>query len=355
MSAKEKVQEHLNIIRVLEAPTGLFLAAAQGVSTGYDKAWLRDNFYTSLGFEAAADEDSMETVKKVWRAILDLFLKHEEKISFAAKYKPLATYQYIHARYDPVTFEEYWEEWGNKQNDAVGAILWKLADLETKGVRVIETDEDKRIVQKLVDYLHTIEYWNDSDNGVWEEYEEVHASSVGACVAGLKQLSQLAFIRVPEGMIEKGEATLARLLPRESGTKFADLALLSLLYPYNVIDYDMGTRILENIEYHLVKDRGVIRYKTDKYYNGNKIDGWSEEAEWTMGFPWLSIVYKQRGDLEKAREYLRKTEEVLTKDGKLPELYYSNSEKPNENIPLAWAESLYVTALLEMERYENRK
>lgn len=345
MTTEEKVQEHLNIMRSLQAPTGLFLAAAQGVSTGYDKAWLRDNFYTSLGFEAAGD---VETVRKVWRAILDLFLKHEEKISWAANYKPHATWQYIHARYHPETFEEYWEEWGNKQNDAVGAILWKLGDLERKGVQVIQTDNDKRIVQRLVDYLNTVEYWNDPDNGVWEEYEEVHVSSVGACVAGLKKIAQLPFVVLPEGIIQKGEETLRRLLPRESETKFADLALLSLMYPYDIIDHEISDAILVNIEYHLVKDRGVIRYKTDKYYNRNEKDGWSEEAEWTMGFPWLSIIYARRGDSEKARHYLKKTESVLTKDGRLPELYYSNSEKPNENIPLSWAESLYVVALHEL-------
>jgi phosphorylase kinase alpha/beta subunit len=347
MTIPEKAQEHLNNIRNLQAPTGLFLAAARDVSTGYDKAWLRDNFYMSLGFEAARE---METVKKIWRAILDIFLKHQDKISWAANYKPHATWQYIHARYNPETFEEYWEEWGNKQNDAIGAILWKLADLETMGVNVIETDEDKKIVQRLVDYLNAVEYWNDSDNGIWEEYEEVHASSVAACVAGLRKLSALPFITIHEDMIEKGEETLFLLLPRESDMKFADMALLSLMYPYDILGREMSDIILENIEYHLVKSRGVFRYKTDKYYNKNKKDGWSEEAEWTMGFPWLAIIYARRGDIGNARRYLELAEAAMTRDGKLPELYYSNSGKPNENTPLGWAESLYVVALLEMEK-----
>ncbi|MCX6736342.1 MAG: glycoside hydrolase family 15 protein [Candidatus Parcubacteria bacterium] len=347
MTTEEKIQEHLNILRPLQSTSGLFSAASPGVSTGYDKAWLRDNFYTSLGFEAAGD---LETVKKVWRAILDLFLKHEEKIHWAIGHKPHETWQYIHARYHPETFEEYWEEWGNKQNDAVGAILFKLADLEIQGVHVLETENDKRIVGKLIEYLNAIEYWNDADNGVWEEYEEVHASSVGAVVAGLKKLSELSFIKIPEGMIEKGEETLKKLLPRESSTKFADLALFSLSYPYGILNREMEDKILENIEYHLVKDRGVIRYKTDRYYNKNTIDQWSEEAEWTMGFPWLSIIYARRGEKEKARFYLEQTEKVLTEEHKLPELYFSNSDKPNENIPLAWAESLYIVALKEGQK-----
>jgi phosphorylase kinase alpha/beta subunit len=350
MTTEEKIQEHLNILRALQSGSGLFYAAAPGVTTGYDKAWLRDNFYTSLCFEESGD---IETIKKMWRAILDLFLKHEEKINWAIEHKPHATWQYIHARYNPETFEEYWEEWGNKQNDAVGAILFKLADLELRGIPVLEKEEDKRIVQRLIDYLNAIEYWNDPDNGVWEEYEEVHMSSVGAVVGALKKLSSLPYLKIPEGMLEHGENTLKQQLPRESVSKFSDLALLSLSYPYRVIDRETEDIIIENIKYHLIKERGVMRYKTDRYYNKNTVDGWSEEAEWTMGYPWLSIIYAERGDLEKAKKYLELTEKVITPDHKLPELYYSNSDTWNENVPLAWSESLYIVALLRVQKLEK--
>ncbi|PCI20694.1 glycoside hydrolase family 15 [Candidatus Wolfebacteria bacterium] len=346
MSPQEDlVQNSINNIKALQSPSGLFLASAQDVSTGYNKAWLRDNFYTVMAFEATEDWD---TVKTVWKAILTIFSKHEDKINWAIENKPHESWQYIHARYNPETFEEYWEEWGNKQNDAIGAILFKLAELEEKGQSVIETEDEKRITQKLIEYLNSIEYWNDPDNGIWEEYEEVHLSSVGAVVAALKKLKPLEYISIPEGMIEKGEEALKSLLPRESVSKFTDLALLSLLYPYNVVDKEVGDQILENIEYHLEKKRGVVRYKNDEYYNKNE-DNHSEEAEWTMGFPWLSIIYSERGNKEKAQEYLEKTKSVLTGDRKLPELYYSNSDRPNENIPLGWAESLFVVALTKLQ------
>jgi hypothetical protein len=65
-------------------------------------------------------------------------------------------------------------------------------------------------------------------------------------------------------------------------TKFCDLALLSLIYPFAVTSEDETVEILNNVEYHLVKDKGVIRYKLDRYYNNN-IDGYSEEAEWCFG------------------------------------------------------------------------
>jgi GH15 family glucan-1,4-alpha-glucosidase len=276
---EQVIKTHIHNINALQAPSGLFLASARDVSTGYNKAWLRDNFYTGLAFEYVED---WETVRSVWKSILGIFLKHENKISWAAQHRPLESWQYIHARYDPETFEEYWEEWGNKQNDAVGAILFKLGELEERGKGVIETDDEKRVVQRLIDYLASIEYWNDPDNGMWEEYEEVHASSIGACVAGLKKMAQIPYLTVHEALIKNGEKALEELLPRESETKFTDLALLSLIYPYNVVSRDMAQEILTNLEYHLERRRGVIRYKNDKYYNRNE-DGFSEEAEWTMG------------------------------------------------------------------------
>lgn len=340
------VTERLDVIRALQSSSGLFLAAAKDVTTGYDKAWLRDNFYTSLAFEWAGDH---ETVTRVYHAILDIFLKHEEKIDLASKQRPHQTWQYIHARYNPETFEEYWEEWGNKQNDAVGAILFTIGKLEAGGHSILRGDDDKRIVQRLVDYLASIEYWQDEDNGIWEEYEEIHTSSIGACIAGLKSVGALPFINIPDGLILRGEEALHALLPRESVTKFCDLALLSLVFPYNLLDSETVNTILHNLEYHLGKERGVIRYKTDRYYNQNKIDKWSEEAEWTMGFPWLAIIYAKQGNKEKAEYYLKKTESVLW-NGKLPELYYSGIAQPNDNIPLAWAESLYIVAMIEVAK-----
>ncbi len=349
---EDLIARHIGILRTLQSEKGLFLASAQGVSTGYDKAWLRDNFYTALAFEYAGD---WETVHRTYRAILGILLQHEEKIVYAATVeRPTQTYQYIHARYNPETFDEYWEEWGNKQTDAVGAILWKIADLEEKGKSVFESEEEKRIVQRLVDYLAAIEYWHDTDSGMWEEWEELHASSIAAALAGLKKVRDLSnkgitLATVPEHLIENGENALRLLLPRESKDKFVDLSLLSLLYPYEVVSPEDADIILKNVEYHLVKRRGLIRYKGDKYYNKNE-DRWSEEAEWVFGFSWLSIIYSRRGEKEKAEHYLEKTKECLTPEGMLPELYYSNTDTPNENIPLGWTESLFVVAMKEFER-----
>jgi GH15 family glucan-1,4-alpha-glucosidase len=341
-----EIQQHLDIIRRLQKPSGVFTASSFDVDTGYDKAWLRDNYFIVLSFLEVGE---MEPVRRAAKALLTVFVKHKDKINWAIEHKPHYAWQYIHARFHPETFEEYWEEWGNSQNDAVGEILNLLVTLELMGHSVIETDDERQMLQSIIDYLVALEYWQDADNGIWEENMEVHASSIGAVVAALKKAAQLPWLTVPEFAIPNGEAALRALLPRESISKFADLALLSLIYPFAVTTEEETATILRNVEYHLTRERGVIRYKLDRYYNSN-LDGYSEEAEWCFGLAWLAIIYAERGEKEKAYYYLRKAKKTVTPDGKVPELYYSNSDKPNENTPLGWAESMYVIALHKVSK-----
>ncbi len=350
LSYDQLIEKHLEILKSLQYDSGLFSAASKEVGTGYDKSWLRDNFYETIAFEVIGDWD---TVEKTYESILQIFLKHESKIDWAIENKPTESFQYIHARFHPETFDEFWESWGNKQNDAIGCILFRIGELEANHKRSILKDDDYiRIVNKLVKYLEAIEYWQDRDSGMWEEGEELHASSVGACVAGLKSINRLESIEVPDDLIQKGQDSLNALLPRESEGKFVDLALLSLIWPYHVLTDEQRDQILKNVEYHLLRERGVIRYKGDAYYNKNE-DEKSEEAEWTFGLSWLAIIYQQMGQSEKAMECIKDLIANDTPNG-LPELYFSNSPEYNANTPLGWSESLFIVALYEMqERLEK--
>src|SRR3989339_253804 len=276
LNRKSLIKQHLKILSSLKFKSGLFSASKKTVSTGYDKAWLRDNFYECIAFEVL---DDWNTVKTTYRAILEIFKKHEFKI----------------------------------------------------------------------DYSSTLEYWHDPDSGMWEENEEVHASSVGACVAGLEMIKNVKGIYVNEELIKKGYDALEKLLPRESEKKFVDLALLSLIWPYDVLNKKQIEEILKNIEYHLLKKKGVIRYKGDHYYNKN-LDNFSEEAEWTFGLSWLSIIYDKLGKRKKAKDFLEKAIGTINEDGEVPELYFSNSDESNANSPLGWSESLFITALYHINK-----
>ena len=340
-----EIKQHLAVVRSLQKPSGVFTASAFDVDTGYDKAWLRDIYFMTLGF---LETGEIETVQKSAKALLQVFVKHQDKINWAIEHKPHEAWQYIHARFHPETFEEYWEEWGNSQNDAVGEVLNLIVTLEQMGAGVVETDEEREMVQKIIDYLVNLEYWQDDDNGIWEENMEVHASSIGSCVAAFKKAKEIEWLSVPDLAIERGERALRALLPRESTTKFCDLALLSLIYPFAVTTEEETKEILRNVEYHLVRDKGVIRYKLDRYYNNNR-DCYSEEAEWCVGLSWLAIIYAELGEKERAYYWLRRAKGAVTEDGKVPELYYSHTDIPNDNTPLGWAESMYVVALQKVK------
>ena len=317
--------------------TGLFAAAKKSVMTGYDKAWIRDNIYIAIGLEEAGYK---ATATATYRALFDVFLKHEYKIDWAVKEKPDQAFKYLHARYNPVSLEEFQEPWGNKQNDAIGLFLFKVGDLFRKGVIVFRGEDDIRILKKLVSYLGSVEYWQDRDNGVWEENEEVHASSVGACVAGLQAVNEI--VNVPADIIEKGREALNRLLPRESETKETDMALLSLIYPLNVVSAEQREAILKNIEEKLVRNKGVIRYEGDRYYGREGKDG---EAEWCLGLIWLARIYKDLGIMNKYSFYLEKAMEAMNNEGELPELYFAGSKEHNENTPLGWAQAMVLAPI----------
>lgn len=313
------------------AHQNFLFSAAPNAKTGYNRVWIRDNIYTLFGFEAHGD---FATATKTVYALLDILKKHSYKIEWMIKQPQNKDgYRYIHPRYDE-NGNELSEPWGWKQNDAIGALLWKIGTLDKKG-KFQWKEGDKEIVQKLVDYLCAIEYWHDADNGMWEEAEEVHASSVGACLAGLLAVDHI--VHVPLHLIAHGEHALRTLLPRESITKETDLALLSLIWPYNIVTNQEKELILKNVE-ELVREKGVIRYEGDLYYSNGR------EAEWTMGFPWLAIIYKELGHTHKYHFYLNKARNAMNNNGELPELYFGGTSKHNENTPLAWAQSLYIVA-----------
>ena len=48
LTYKQLIDQHLKILKNLQYNSGLFAASSKSVGTGYDKSWLRDNFYECL-------------------------------------------------------------------------------------------------------------------------------------------------------------------------------------------------------------------------------------------------------------------------------------------------------------------
>jgi Glycosyl hydrolases family 15 len=338
----------------LRLPNGLYIASP---SADYSKVWLRDTVYEVLPHVDKPGDRYAET----FHSLLDILRRHEWKVDAIVREKPASGDAYIHARFHPQTLREFQEPWGNKQNDAVGAILFGVALGLRHGRPVLRDERDRRLVAKLVRMLAAIRYWEDPDNGMWEEAEELHASSIGACLGGLIALRRQGFA-VPDDLILRGREALDALLPRESPTKRVDLALLSLCWPYNVATPAQRERIVRNVEKRLLRTRGVIRYEGDSYYSTLAEDHgrdkpWAfyhgTEAEWCFGLPWLSLVHRQMGHPEQADRYLRWTASVLQAPGDLPELYYAGTDTPGPNTPLGWSVAMHVMALEAQERAEG--
>ncbi|WP_411913495.1 glycoside hydrolase family 15 protein [Virgibacillus halodenitrificans] len=323
----------LEMLDRMRLPNGAYTAS---LSSDYSYVWIRDVCYTVLPFLYQRSD----RFEKAYQALFDIFKTYEWKIDIHRKQKPVQLYEYIHARYSK-DLKELDVEWGHAQNDAIGAFLWGVGEGHKHGQRVIRDEHDLRIIQKLVDYLECVEYWHAEDNGMWEENMEVHASSVGAAVAGLRAVKLL--VTVKEELIQKGEQTLKQLLPNESKTKEADLALLSLIYPYQIVDREMALEILARVTSRLERTHGVIRYENDRYYNEGS------EAEWTFGFPWLGLCYMELGMKDRAMEYVGKTTGNIPDNWEIPELFIGGINQPNGNTPLAWSVALSYLFLEKIE------
>jgi GH15 family glucan-1,4-alpha-glucosidase len=346
----DKLTQSYDILNKLRLPNNMYVAST---SSDYNFTWLRDTFYEVLPFL----NKPCDKYEKTYHAILDILRKYEFKLDIHTKQKPHSPYEYIHPRYTIDTLEEVQQEWGNCQHDAIGSVLWGIGAGIRAGKNILRDEKDKQIVQKLVNYLYCCNYWMDADNGMWEEYREIHSSSLAACIAGLESVRSTVF--VPRELILKGYNTLSNMFPVESADRPVDLAQLSMIFPYRVIFGEDAKLIVDRVEKTLLRNRGVIRYQTDSYYstleneygrNNHPEFYRGSEAEWTFGLPWLALCHMELGNISKAEEYIKRTEEVMLEDGSLPELYFSNSDKYNGNSPLGWSSGMYILA---KEKYEE--
>ncbi|MCK4791898.1 MAG: hypothetical protein KAV87_49660 [Desulfobacteraceae bacterium] len=375
--------KHLEGLRQLN---GGYLASPYHGGDGGDRYsvfWLRDIMYATYANEYIGAFDKMV---ESYRLIITIFQKYRYKISNGARkshHLGSCADEVIHARVHPETLGEITKEWGHHQLDIFGLFLYKTGDLIKKGHQVITVNraETLMLLRDIILYLTNVRWHTDPDFGVWEEGPEVHSSSVGSVLAGLtmwhddgfyhhkysQDFSLYRMLPVPQEFIEIGRNSLNRILPIESNTRPYDLAQLSLIWPYNIANDMQAKSIIKNVEENLTREYGVIRYPGDLYHNADKENPEGNEAEWPLGFAWLSIVYSKlalktikHDDMllgspielgEKAKMYLEKLEAVMTVDGKVPELY--SGGKMNCNLPLAWAQSLYVVASQCLSRVDE--
>ncbi|KKS37649.1 MAG: Major facilitator superfamily MFS [Parcubacteria group bacterium GW2011_GWA2_42_14] len=351
-------QTILQNMEALRRPNGAFIASP---SENYSSLWIRDTLYATYAYWYLGDFEKLK--QGIW-IVFDLFKKHKKKIKVRIASPIYVPGGLIHAKFNSNTLEEITadDKWGHHQLDALGLFLHIVADADFKNMRIIRDEEDLEILELLVAYLRSVEYWLNPDYGMWEECEIQHSSSIGAVVAGLKYVKKQKLVDIRDPLIQLGDKVLNEILPFESREQClkshhshdCDSAQLSLIWPYHVtvkpekID-EIISRIVNghktNGDNHkLLQIHGFNRYWGDDYFRSTEGKYRGISAEWPMFKFWLSIIYSQFHDQvshEKAVFWFKEGCGDI-KDSKIPELYQNG--KQNNNTPLAWAHALALIA-----------
>lgn len=344
------IAHDLAILDSLYQPVqGLSIAAP---SSDYQYVWVRDNCYVALAYWEYGQRDVKYRLRagEMLRRLIRLYRAYDYKVDWVlweGRSSAADGWKRLHPRFG-LDGRELPGPWGWVQNDAIGLLLWCAAKFHVEDTACLRlTGEDAHFLRKLAWYLQKIEYWSDPDNGTWEENMEVHASSVGCCVAGVGAGYYSFDLQLPT---DAASAALRSLLPRESVTKAVDLAQLALVWPLNLsLGHDAqwmkGYRreLVAQVESTLVRDDGVLRYLGDQYHHCGS------EARWTMGLPWLGLCHLQLGDPVTAMNYLDWTD-GLYHEGQLTEAFCGEAARPCEHTPLAWSHALSLILRCKIAR-----
>ncbi|MBH8563604.1 glycoside hydrolase family 15 protein [Nostoc sp. CENA67] len=402
-------QQIKTIILARQNPiTGLLPASTAITAHGdYTDAWVRDNVYSILAVWGLAlayrkiDEDKGRTyelehsVTKLMRGLLFAMMRQAHKVErFKHTQSPLDG---LHAKYNTSTGDIVVgdNEWGHLQLDATSIFLLMLAEMTASGLQIIYTIDEVNFVQNLVYYIGRA--YRTPDYGIWERGNkinhgnaELNASSVGMAKAALEAIngldlfgvrgSQASVIHVLPDEVARARITLESLLPRESGSKEIDAALLSIIsYPaFAVEDVQLWERTFNDIINKLQGRYGCKRFLRDGHqtvledshrlhYEPWELKQFEHiECEWPLFFTYLVLDGLFRDDKKQVQKYQELLETLLVKRDNLallPELYYVPAENieaeklspqsqvrlPNENIPLVWAQSLYFLSQMLSE------
>ena len=374
----ERIRLSYSTLEKLRRPNGGYIAspysAEDGSGDAYNVFWIRDIMFATYANEYLGCFDKMI---ESFRLVLDIFKRFHLRIIKASIVKPNVLDQrglFMPARVHPTTLETITDDWGHHQMDVFGLFMYKTGDLIRKGYGFRFTTEDFTLISHIRNYIFNMGF--EEDFGMWEEGPEAHSSSFGAVLGGLtmwfdqgfydykyKQKTDIGtLVPVSQRMVADGNKKLAELLPRESASRPYDMAQLSLIWPYAIVDFDTKLLILKNVETELVGVRGVRRYPNDVYSGHGTVAHEGETAEWPLGLAWLSICYSKLAEYEQdfdarhhpihlsweqrsayfdlAVKYFTQLESAMTPEGYVPELYVGN--QMGHNTPLAWAQSFHI-------------
>ncbi len=356
--------------------------------SGYQHAWLRDNVMIAYSkWFCGNRESALRTTRSLQNFLVNQLRHFQDIIEAPALKEDISRRPRV--RFNAHTLEELSGEWANAQNDALGAVIWLrflMANEDAPETPSRLTEEECTLYQHILRYLEAIQYWSDHDSGAWEETRKLNTSSVGAVLAGLKQIMRygeqcaqpetLALTKLADKLYKIGLPVLARLPFESPPNRRADAALLFLIFPFAIVnDAEVQDQILSLVRARLMGSFGIRRYIGDSYYCQN-YDEWfspasrtadfsrniefrdellvpGHEAQWCLFDPILSTIYGLRSGKSRDLQILHFQRSIrqLTKDLCCPELYYSKNGRyiPNHHTPLAWTQANLAIALHLLE------
>lgn len=391
-----------SVILSRQSPVSGLLPASTAVNAhgDYTDAWVRDNVYSVLavwGLGLAYRREQCDntraylleqSVVKLMRALLLAMMRQADKVErFKITQHPVDA---LHAKYDTHTGAAVVGDmdWGHLQIDATSLYLLMLAQMSASGLRIIFTLDEVNFIQNLVHYIGRA--YRTPDFGIWERgnkinhgIAELNMSSVGMAKAALEAMDgfnlfgsdgdQSSVVHVIPDEIARARSTLDYMLPRESGSKEVDAALLSVIgYPaYAVEDPHLVETTRNTIIDKLSGRFGCKRFLRDGHqtaledssrlhYEPTELKQFEHiESEWPLFFTYLMLDGLCRGDHAQSEDYAARLDTLCVDvNGQclLPELYFVAAEHidaekqephsqprlPNENVPLVWAQSLYL-------------
>ena len=387
------------------------LPASTAVTThgNYTDAWVRDNVYSilaawglALAYRKSGERPDRtyeleQSVVKLMRGLLTAMMRQAAKVEkFKHTQDPMDA---LHAKYDThsgnVVVGDH--EWGHLQLDATSLFLLMLAQMIASGLRIVFTLDEVNFVQNLVHYISRC--YRTPDYGIWERgnkmnhgQAELNASSIGMAKAALEAMAnfnlfgeeggQSSIIHVISDDIARTRITLESLLPRESISKEVDAAVLSVVgFPAFAVD----NTVLRNKTQGLIVEKLQGRYGCKRFlldghqtlledhqrlhYEPHELKQFADiECEWPLFFCYLLLNQLFSDNKDAALDYRRKLEALRVEENGqllLPELYivpaeaidaekahpHSQDRVANENIPLVWAQSLFILGCLVQDGF----
>lgn len=386
--------------------TGLLPAGPAHNGHGdYSHAWVRDNCYCVVVIWAAAAACTkagllaraahyQDRAEAVMRGLLKAMQGQAPKVArFCVTRSP---HDALHAKYDaadgrPVSGDK---DWGHLQLDATALFLLICADMTGAGMRVIRTSVEAHFLDALTDYVALT--WRCGDYGMWERGDkrnigrvERNMTSLGLAKAALQALPLVRFAlddtdvpaRIaprPAALLALFDEALCGVLPEESFSKETDSGLLAVIgYPgYAAHAWPERARATaQAITARLAGPYGGVRFLLDghqspfeqparlHYEPGELARFAGAECQWPLFTAFEAMDGAMAGHKKKTQAALARLDSIAHPGPKwrlVPELYrlagdHAGAEraKPgsqprqyNDNLPLYWAQSLFLTARL---------